>query len=231
MNITLEKIDFLHFNCIERYIALFFSSFYNIEMDSSVKVNNPGFTSKCDQAFDAEDVRQSRNGDSEAYKRIIDKYQSGISRIIWRFTQNLTTHEELVQDVFVQAYLSLHSYQAKAPFEHWLAKIATRTGYKYWKQKQTKRKQLTFTFAQWDEVVDEKTTSSHIKASQLICEILETLPCRDRLVLTLRYLEQCDVRETAFRTGWSQAMVKVQTHRAKKKLRKLFIQNGMDVKT
>jgi DNA-directed RNA polymerase specialized sigma24 family protein len=38
----------------------------------------------------------------------------------------------------------------------------------------------------------------------------------------LRYLEQCDVAETAQRTGWTKAMVKVQTWRAMKKLEKLF---------
>ena len=37
-----------------------------------------------------------------------------------------------------------------------------------------------------------------------------------------RYLEECDVAETARRTGWTKSMVKVQTWRARKKLEKLF---------
>ena len=48
------------------------------------------------------------------------------------------------------------------------------------------------------------------------------MPPRDRLVLTLRYLDQCDVAETARRTGWTRTMVKVQTLRARNKLRKLI---------
>jgi RNA polymerase sigma factor (sigma-70 family) len=55
------------------------------------------------------------------------------------------------------------------------------------------------------------------------------MPPRDRLVLTLRYLEQCDVAETARRTGWTRTMVKVQTLRARNKLRKLIEQSGTEL--
>jgi DNA-directed RNA polymerase specialized sigma24 family protein len=40
-------------------------------------------------------------------------------------------------------------------------------------------------------------------------------------VLTLRYLEQCNVAQAAYRIGWSQMRVRVQTHRAIAKLKKL----------
>ncbi|MHC4546704.1 MAG: RNA polymerase sigma factor [Planctomycetota bacterium] len=59
-------------------------------------------------------------------------------------------------------------------------------------------------------------------AAALVHRLLGQLPPRDRLVLTLRYLEECDVAETAQRTGWTKSMVKVQTWRARKKLEKLF---------
>jgi DNA-directed RNA polymerase specialized sigma24 family protein len=52
---------------------------------------------------------------------------------------------------------------------------------------------------------------------------------RDRLVLTLRYLEECDVVETARRTGWTKTMVKVQTLRARNRLRKLIERSGTEL--
>ena len=58
--------------------------------------------------------------------------------------------------------------------------------------------------------------------------LLAQLPPRDRLVLTLRYLEECDVAETARRIGWTQTMVKVQTLRARKKLEKIFRRYEME---
>jgi RNA polymerase sigma-70 factor (ECF subfamily) len=171
---------------------------------------------------DLDDIRQSQQGDSEAYRRLVERYQPHVSRLLWRFTRDKTCHEELVQETFVQAYLSLQTYKAQAPFEHWLSRIATRTGYHFWKQ--SKRHQhVSLDDGQWEQVAQtEPDTMSPQQAAEIVFRLLAKLPHRDRLVLTLRYLEQCDVEETARRTGWSVSLVKVQTHRAKQKLKTLL---------
>lgn len=177
---------------------------------------------------DLQDVRQSIKGDSEAYRRLIERYQQHVSQIMFRFARNKGAHQELVQDVFVEAYLSLSTYKAKAPFSHWLSRIATSVGYQFWKQNRRRQKTEHFSFERWDRLADENNTESiePDQAGRLLHQLLEQLPPRDRLVLTLRYLEQCDLEETARRTGWSKTMVKVQSYRAKKKLKKLFLQAG-----
>jgi len=178
---------------------------------------------------DLQDVRQSRNGDPEAYRRLIERHQAHVGRILWRFSRDRQVHEELVQDVFVEAYLSLDSFRGKAPFVHWLSRIATRVGYRYWKQTANRHKMETFRFQEWEQVADESANKSDpSQAAMLVHHLLAQLPPRDRLVLTLRYLEECDVAETARRTGWTTAMVKVQSWRARKKLKKLFAQGGRE---
>jgi RNA polymerase sigma-70 factor (ECF subfamily) len=180
---------------------------------------------------DLQDIKESLNGDSQAYKRLIEKYQQHISKILWKFTRDNRTHEELVQDVFVEAYLSLSTYKAKAPLEHWLAKIAVRVGYQYFKQQKQKQKTERFSFQQWDRIAqqDEQKNIEPERAAKLIYELLAQLPPRDRLVLTLRYLQQHNIEETANMTGWSKTMVKVQTNRAKNKLKQLFLKSGKDI--
>jgi len=180
---------------------------------------------------DLEDIRQSRDGDSEAYRRLIERYQRQIGQILWRFSRDRRIHEELVQDVFVEAYLSLDRYHGKAPFVHWLSRIATRVGYGYWKQVSRHKKRENFSLKEWDQLPDDSMKMmdpSH--AAELVYKLLGQLPPRDRLVLTLRYLEDCDVAETAQRTGWTKSMVKVQTWRARNKLRNLFKQTGREQK-
>ena len=49
---------------------------------------------------------------------------------------------------------------------------------------------------------------------------------RDRLVLTLFYLEDCPVAEIARLAGWTQTMVKVQLHRARNRLKKRLEERG-----
>ncbi len=128
-----------------------------------------------------------------------------------------------MQDVFVEAYLGLDRYRGKAPFAHWLSRIATRVGYRYWKQVDRQKKRESFTLEEWDQLScdsPEKMDAGQVAA--LVYRLLGQLPPRDRLVLTLRYLEECDVAETSQRTGWTRSMVKVQTWRARKKMEKLF---------
>ena len=174
-------------------------------------------------AAEFEDVRQSRQGDSEAYRRLIERHQEHVGGILWRFSRDRMVHEELVQDVFVEAYMSLRSYSGRAPFEHWLSRIATRVGYRYWKQMARRHETENFTVEEWDRVADEPDEQMDpSEAASLVHRLLAQLPPRDRLVLTLRYLEECDVAETARRMGWTRGMVKVQALRAKKKLEKLI---------
>ena len=176
-----------------------------------------------EQSLDIGDVHLSRQGDPDAYKRLIERHQQEIGKIMWRFSRNQMIHEELVQDVFVEAYISLATYKKRAPFTHWLRRIATRVGYRYWKQKARERKFETFSIEDWDRLTTEAPEEiDSSRAGELLHNLLGQLPPRDRLVLTLRYLEGCDVVETAHRTGWTKSMVKVQTFRAKRKLQKLL---------
>ncbi|MBN2131176.1 MAG: RNA polymerase sigma factor [Sedimentisphaerales bacterium] len=181
---------------------------------------------------DADDIEQTRQGDPDAYQRLIERHQEHVGRILWRFSRDRGVHEELVQDVFVEAYLSLGTYGGKAPFEHWLARIATRVGYRYWKERARQKQVEPFSVEEWDQVAGDEDlleTLEPDRAADLLHRLLEQLPPRDRLVLTLRYLEECDVAETARRTGWSKTMVKVQALRARNKLRKRIEQSGTEL--
>ena len=170
---------------------------------------------------DHDDIRRSQQGDSDAYRRLVERHQAHVGKLLWRFTRSAEMHEELVQETFVQAYFSLATYKEQAPFEHWLTRIATRVGYRFWKQ-QSKHQHQELLDHDWDNLTSSETVdASPQEAAELVHYLLAQLPARDRLVLTLRYLEQCDVAETVARTGWTATMVKVQTHRAKQKLKSL----------
>jgi RNA polymerase sigma-70 factor (ECF subfamily) len=183
-------------------------------------------------SLDLDDVRRSRSGDGDAYRRLIERHQQHVGRIMWRFSRDPRVHEELVQDVFVEAYLSLNTFHARAPFVHWLSRIATRVGYNYFRQLARHKQRQSFTLQDWDRLRDDSPDEMQPgEAAGLLHRLLAQLPPRDRIVLTLRYLEDCDVAETARRIGWTETMVKVQTWRARKKLRKLFEQTGREIKS
>ena len=175
---------------------------------------------------DLQVVEATLNGDRDAYARLIDRYQSQIGARMWRFTRDRVIWEELVQDVFVEAYMSLGGFKGRAPFGHWLNRIATRVGYQFWKRRE---KSNTVQLTENLEITAPATTmdsdlESSNHAADLVHAQLAHLPPRDRLVLTLMYLEEASVEKVSQLTGWSKSMVKVQAHRARKKLKRLLEQ-------
>jgi RNA polymerase sigma-70 factor (ECF subfamily) len=183
-------------------------------------------------AGDPEDIRRTQDGDPDAYRRLVERYQDHVGQILWRFSRDRSIHEELVQDVFVEAYLSLKTYHGRAPFGHWLARIATRVGYRYWKEKARQKATEPFSLEEWDQVAEDDQMLERLepdRAADILHRLLAQLPPRDRLVLTMRYIEGCDVAETARRTGWTKTMVKVQALRARTKLKKLVERSEMEL--
>ena len=172
---------------------------------------------------DGLDVRAALDGDSDAYARLIARYQQVIGSYMWRFTRDRLQWEELVHDVFVEAYLSLRGYRGEAPLLHWLRKIATRVGYRWWKRRTRQKAATSLELQDWDQVAGaDLGIEAAREAGQQVHALLAKMSARDRLVLTLLYIEECSVAEAARLCGWSQTMGKVQAFRARKKLKKLL---------
>lgn len=169
--------------------------------------------------FDHKDIQDCLAGDEQAFVRIVRRYETDIARQMWRFTRDRTEHDELVQEVFVQAWKSLSGFKGNSPLLHWLRRIASRTGFRLWKKKTRER---AFFSDSYDLDLERYTDQSSITANDAadaMYIMLEKLPVRDRMVLTLHYFEELTFKEIADRMGWSVILVKVTAHRARKKLK------------
>ena len=177
--------------------------------------------------MDQRDIAASLNGDGEAYARLVQHYQDQVAAQMWRFTRDPAVLEELVQDVFVEAYLSLKGFRGHAPFLHWLRRVATRVGYRYWKSQVRKRdREEALTETSLNLAIASEAPTP-FKAAETLYSLFAKLPSQDRLVLTLFYFEECDINEIASRTGWNRTLVKVRLHRARKKLKTLLNEAGI----
>jgi len=182
-----------------------------------------GATDACDWA----DVRATLDGNGQAYGRLVRRYQQPIGAYLWRFTRDRNQWEELVQDVFVEAFLSLGKFAGKAPLLHWLKRIATRVGYRYWKDQRRREPPLPPDADCIAAITDGTEEARH--AAEVVHLLLAQLKPRDRLVLSLVYLEGCSMKETAQLTGWAETMVKVQAYRARGRFAKICQQQGIEL--
>ncbi|MBI2569816.1 MAG: RNA polymerase sigma factor [Candidatus Schekmanbacteria bacterium] len=173
------------------------------------------------EASDVEnaDLVAALEGDGEAYRRIVERHQGMIAGLMRRFTRNEHLLEELVQDVFVETYMSLGSFAVGRPLSPWLRAIAIRVGYRFWQTRAKDRKQVPIEAI--EDVPDQDAGRCRQQAAETLTHLFARLSNRDRLVLTLMYLEGCTVKEIAESAGWSLTMTRVQAHRARERLRKL----------
>ncbi len=194
---------------------------------SAMMDDNVSDSAQAAQAFDRAnelvELAAAQSGDSEAYRKIVERYQSLIGTQMRRFTRDISERDALVQEVFVQAYFSLSSFRGRSPFEHWLRKVAVRVGYRYWKTRTRSRTMPQLSDEQWEQLrgtMAEPVTNTF--AAELVHELLALLSPPDRLVLTLIYLDGCSMAEAAERAGWTTIGTKVRASRARQKLRDLL---------
>ena len=181
-------------------------------------LETPGFATE-----DASDIAATLSGDGEAYRRLVLRYQGIISQQMSRFSRDASVREELVHDVFVEAYMSLRSYRGTAPWLHWLRKVAVRVGYQYWRSRKSLVNEITLPENAWEHLRGTiPNPVESIAAAEIVYAMLAQLAPTDRLVLTLLYVDGCTMAEAADLAGWTLIGAKVRAYRARNRLKKLI---------
>ena len=169
---------------------------------------------------DLRDVAATLDGEASAYTRIVRRYQSLVVAQMRRFSRDPNVVTELTHDVFVEAYQGLAGFRGQAPFEHWLRRIATFTGYRYWRGQGKKQARETNLDEQGWAILSTPAQAEPSEAAELLFRLMEDLAPADRVVLTLMCQDEMSVEEVARHLGWSQVLVRVRAHRARGRLRK-----------
>ena len=183
---------------------------------------------------DAEVISLVLGGETEKFQILLERYKGYIFSIVGRHVPYERV-EEVAHEAAVQLYLSLANFKGDSPEElrGWLAKIAVRAAYAFWRERYKSREvsmdSLSEEQRRWIEGVmgeasqerfDELTQKE--EASEVLNWALSKLPPKDRMVLELTALEGYSVREAADMLGWSVANVKVRSMRARRKLHKVL---------
>jgi RNA polymerase sigma-70 factor, ECF subfamily len=171
-------------------------------------------------------------GDESAFEDLVGRNYSRVTRIAGRFFRQRDAIEEIAQEVFVKAFVSMGTYRAEMPLEHWLSRIAVNACYDQLRRKQRRPETAV------SQIVDDPAEfyarlsapagsieSAYWEREEArVCaeQLLDLLTPPERLVLTLMVLEDLSVSEVADLTGWSIANVKIRAFRARGRLRKLL---------
>jgi RNA polymerase sigma-70 factor (ECF subfamily) len=73
---------------------------------------------------DAAAVALARDGDSEAFRALVERHSRAVYRLAHRMTGNPQDAEDVVQETFLKAYRQLGRFESRANFGTWLHRIA-----------------------------------------------------------------------------------------------------------
>ena len=73
---------------------------------------------------DASAVALARDGDSDAFRALVDRHSRAVYRLAHRMTGNPQDAEDVVQETFLKAYRQLGRFESRANFGTWLHRIA-----------------------------------------------------------------------------------------------------------
>jgi len=173
-----------------------------------------------------------RGRDQDAARALVDHLYPMVIRIVRSHLPRRVAEEDLAQEVFMKMFTRLGQYQGAVPFPHWVSRIAVTTCIDHLR---AQKRRPEFRWADLSEneaeVLDAVMTSENdvpandaMAAHELVHKLLDQLKPDDRMVIRLLDLEQKTIAEIGELTGWNTSLVKVRAFRARRKLRKLFLE-------
>lgn len=176
---------------------------------------------------DAELVAQALEGSAEAYRQIVKRYERPLLSLIRRMVRNQELAEDLAQEVFLKAFRNLGRFDAGRKFSSWLFKIAHNATIDHLRRKQLPLVPLEQSSSDGDETwevlpapaaEEPDQVAERAEAMRGLSAALARLKPHDREILLLRFQQGLAYHEIVEVTGQKMGTVKIQLHRARKRL-------------
>jgi len=173
-------------------------------------------------------VRRAQANDRAAFNEIVLRYKSKVYNFIARMVPSAQDAEDLTQETFVRAYLSIRSFQSRASLNTWLFRIATNLCIDY-SRKNKKTAGLTTSLSADSDEDDEREIPDAVYDPQRILlnkelgaqleQALLELPEKLRTVVLLYDIEGLPYDEIASIVGVPLGTVKSRLFNARTALR------------
>jgi RNA polymerase sigma-70 factor (ECF subfamily) len=155
---------------------------------------------------------------------LVARWKVRVFRLAGRFFPRPEDAEDVTQEVFLKVFRSLPTWRGDAPLEHWILRIATTTCQDELRRRRRRPEDKTPDAEALLEraLAGKALDAAEAAAARSVAEdLLDRLPARDRVVLTLLDLEGFSAAEVADFTGSTRAAVKVRAMRARRALRRM----------
>ena len=167
-------------------------------------------------------------GDNDAFEILVNRHQTFVLSLIYRFIGDRTRAKDLAQEVFLRVWQSARSYEPKAKFTTWIYRITANLCLNELKSSRRKKWLQFLRFGDnlentvEETLVDDTPSPEDIllakERSRQIANALQSLPENQRMALILKRYDGLSYQEIAKVIGCSVSAVESLLVRAKRGL-------------
>jgi RNA polymerase sigma-70 factor (ECF subfamily) len=174
---------------------------------------------------DIELVKESLNGNNEAFREIVNRYQKMVARTVKGMLGDSAFAEDIGQEVFIKLYYSLSEFRGEAKLSTYIQKIAVNLTLNEIKR----RKRFFSMFSQkannemYEFEIADNNTEERNEASELVNKALMAMDPKFRIIVTMRMLQGYSTKETAEILDLPLGTVLSRLSRAQEQLRNILV--------
>lgn len=174
-------------------------------------------------------IDELQKGSESAFKKLVDLYQGRVYNTCIGFLKDPDEADDISQEVFIEVYQSIATFQRSARLSTWIYRIAVNKCLEHQRRRQ-RRKRWALLSSLWNtktDVAQEPDSFSHPgvalenrERATILMSKVEALPKNQRIAFTLHKLEGLPYEEIASVMGTSVSAVESLIVRAKANLKK-----------
>ena len=155
--------------------------------------------------------------DRHAFGRLVDEYQAGLRRFVFNLTGgDASLTDDIAQETFLKAYVSIRSFKGLARFKTWLYKIAYREFLA-----NRRGGEIVLGLDEVCSVADSNLTpENEVESKHDVSVALNALNETERSLVLLFYMEDQPIKKICEITELPEGTVKVYLSRARNKMAK-----------
>ena len=172
-------------------------------------------------------LRKAKQGDPDAFGRLMEPLEQRIWRICWHYTGDREAASDCGQEAMIRVWRGLSTWRGDNAFESWVYRIAANCCLDWLRKKKRDRSESMDALQDqgFDPADQAPGTEARVLAAdeqRQLREAIAALPEEQREALVLTQLEGVSYAEAAAITGVSEGTVKSRINRAREKLRELL---------
>jgi RNA polymerase sigma-70 factor (ECF subfamily) len=171
-------------------------------------------------------LARARQGDSEAFRVLVERHSRQVFRLAFRMTGNEQDAEDVVQESFLRAYRQLGRFESRANFGTWLYRIVANCAVDAMRARQARQSHARVDIVEDLETVAapaESPTPDRLAHSgeirRRVALALNGLSPLERAAFTLRHYEGRSIDDISRTLGLRTSAAKHSVFRAVRKLR------------